>query len=283
MLLSFADAVDIGGGRGRLAAPAAASLARVDIAMRSSFGRAADINEAWRSPEQANANYARYIAYLRGGAWAPIALPANESIHCRGYAVDTDDTSDAQMRIWNDHGWFWTVYRWVGGVWTLVERWHLEYFADRDNHRNTTASDGATPIEEEDMASEASVQEAIRIGNVNFTLANEAIRIGNEIWTQNNALLAAAKDDATEASVQEAIRIGNVNYTLAREILAKPSAIIDPAKLGQILGLQGTPEQIAAAVDAALAPRFAELAGAPEATVEEIARRLSASAAAANG
>lgn len=133
-LLAWADAVDIGYGRGRLAREAAASLRRVDRA----FGRAVDINEAWRSPEQANANYARYQAYLRDpriNPWAPIALPADQSIHCRGYAVDTDDTSDAQIRVWNDHGWYWTVYR--NGV--LVERWHLEYFRDRDNHRNDPA------------------------------------------------------------------------------------------------------------------------------------------------
>lgn len=139
MTLAFADAVDIGGGRGRLAAEAAASLARVDVAL----GRLADINEAWRSPEQANANYARYIAYINGrGPWAPIALPADLSVHCVGYAVDTDDTSDAQMRIWNDHGWYWTVYR--DGK--LVERWHLEYFRSRDDHRNTPATAGSKPL-----------------------------------------------------------------------------------------------------------------------------------------
>jgi hypothetical protein len=145
-LLAFADAVDIGGGRGRLARPAAASLARVDARFRSVFGRAADINEAWRSPEQADANFRAYQAWLAYQAgrgpkvpWAPIGYAAKDSIHCRGYALDTDDTSDAQMRIWNDHGWFWTVYR--NGK--LVERWHLEYDASRDNHRHEPAPAGA--------------------------------------------------------------------------------------------------------------------------------------------
>lgn len=140
-LLSFHDAVDIGGGRGRLAAPAAASLRRVDAQFRSAFGRAADINEAWRSPEDADENYRKYQRYLNGGPWAPIAFPAKDSIHCRGYAVDTDDTSAAQMRIWNDNGWYWTVYR--NGK--LAERWHLEYFPERDNRRNdpTPAGGGA--------------------------------------------------------------------------------------------------------------------------------------------
>lgn len=151
-LLAFADAVDIGGGRGRLSAPAAASLARVDRA----FGRAADVNEAWRSPEQADKNYRAYVAYrayLAGLGpkvpWAALAYPADTSIHCRGYALDTDDTSTAQMRIWNDHGWFWTVYR--NGV--LIERWHLEYDTRRDNRRNDPAPAGnasTPPVSEED-------------------------------------------------------------------------------------------------------------------------------------
>lgn len=151
-VITWDQAVDIGGGRGRLAPAPAASLARVDRDMRSAFGRAADINEAWRSPAAADENYRKYIAYLNGGAWAPIALPGDKSVHCFGYAVDTDDTSDAQMRIWNDHGWYWTVYR--DGK--LVERWHLEYFPGRDNHRNDPAPAGvgnATPIsvQEDDM------------------------------------------------------------------------------------------------------------------------------------
>ncbi|WP_137771826.1 MULTISPECIES: hypothetical protein [unclassified Microbacterium] len=141
-LLAFADAVDIGGGRGRLAAPAAASLARVDAAFRYAFGRAADINEAWRSPEQADKNYRAYVAYLAGrGPWAALAYPAATSIHCRGYALDTDDTSTAHMRIWNEHGWFWTVYR--NGK--LIERWHLEYFPERDKHRGASAAGTTTP------------------------------------------------------------------------------------------------------------------------------------------
>lgn len=152
-VITWDQAVDIGGGRGRLASAAAASLARVDQAMRSAFGRAADINEAWRSPADADENYRKYIAYLNGGPWAAIALPGDKSVHCFGFAVDTDDTSDAQMRIWNDRGWYWTVYR--NGK--LAERWHLEYFPHLDNHRNdpipASASNGAaaTQSEEDDM------------------------------------------------------------------------------------------------------------------------------------
>jgi len=64
--------VDIGGGRGWLAPKPAASLRRID----AQLGRLADINEAGRSPEQANANRARWLAYeryLNGGPLAPKA------------------------------------------------------------------------------------------------------------------------------------------------------------------------------------------------------------------
>ncbi|MBD8218191.1 hypothetical protein IFU40_06035 [Microbacterium sp. CFBP 13617] len=157
MVLAWGNAVDIGHGRGRLARDAAASLARVDVAMRSAFGRAADINEAWRSPADADENYRNYISFLNGGPWAPIALPGDKSVHCFGYAVDTDDTSDAQMRIWNDNGWYWTVYR--NGK--LAERWHLEYFAHLDNHRNNPAGTPAgTQSEEDDMYDDNAKQDA---------------------------------------------------------------------------------------------------------------------------
>lgn len=156
-LLAFADAVDIGGGRGRLHPLAAASLARVDAQFRSAFGRAADVNEAWRSPEQADKNFAAYQAWLRYQAgkgpkvpWAPIGLPAKDSVHCRGFAVDTDDTSPGQMLIWNLNGWFWTVYRWVDGVRTLVERWHLEYDPSRDKNQGAALASGASGSQEED-------------------------------------------------------------------------------------------------------------------------------------
>lgn len=140
VLLAWADAVDIGWGRGRLAAEPAASLARIDGYVRAHWGRPLDINEAWRSPEDADKNYRAYQAYLNGGPWAPIGLPASQSIHCRGYAIDTDDS----WLTWllNDHGWFHTVYR--NG--RLEEPWHYEYFAARDNHRNEPAGGNATPF-----------------------------------------------------------------------------------------------------------------------------------------
>lgn len=189
-LLAFADAVDIGHGRGRLAPAAARSLARVDAAMRDAFGRVLDVNEAWRSPEQADENYRAYLAYLNyqnGGAfapWAPIALPADKSVHCKGFALDSDDGYNTRVvRILNDHGWFHTVYRWVNGVWTLVEQWHFEYQWWRDNHRHETAGGGSTAFptpdpaepeeEDEDMAKNSGFKyKRARDGKVVRLLAN---------------------------------------------------------------------------------------------------------------
>lgn len=175
-ILAYEEAIDIGGGRGRLAAPAAASLARVDVAFRSAFGRAADINEAWRSPKQADENFRAYQAWLAYQAgkgpkvpWAPIGYAAKDSIHCRGYAVDTDDTSPRQMEIWNDHGWFWTVYR--NGE--LVERWHLEYDAPRDNHRNDPAPAGGAVAP--NVSKEDGTMQSIRINGNEYGIDTEFI------------------------------------------------------------------------------------------------------------
>ncbi|MBW9118894.1 hypothetical protein JNB63_02180 [Microbacterium trichothecenolyticum] len=149
-VLAFEDAVEIGANRGRLAADHAASIRRVD----RDLGRLLDINEAWRSPETADDNYRRYQEYLAGtGPWAPIALPADESVHCKGGAVDSDDGYNPDVvRILNDHGWYHTVYRWIGGKRVLVEQWHFERFPARDNHRHEgdPASVGATTFDPEE-------------------------------------------------------------------------------------------------------------------------------------
>lgn len=192
-VITWDQAIDIGGGRGRLAPAPAASLARVDRDMRSAFGRAADINEAWRSPQDADRNYAAYLAYLRdprNNPWAPIALPGDKSVHCFGYAVDTDDTSAAQMRIWNDHGWRWTVYR--NGE--LVERWHLEYFAHLDNHRNDPAPAGTngtpTPKEWDEMASKDDLR-AVVAEEIRNTRTNEHFIVSYASQTDRNGIVLA--------------------------------------------------------------------------------------------
>jgi hypothetical protein len=117
---------DIGGGRGWLEDEAAKSQARIDHAL----GHQQQITEAGRSWDQQNEHYQRYLRFLNGGPWAPIALdPNTPSVHQKGRAKDTNERVTALL---NDHGWFHTVYR--NGV--LVEPWHYEYFPERDNHRH---------------------------------------------------------------------------------------------------------------------------------------------------
>ncbi|UAJ16128.1 endolysin [Microbacterium phage TinyMiny] len=134
---------DLGGGRGWLDAAAAASIKRIDAAI----GHRLQITEAGRSffkQEQ------HWLNYLRNGA--PIALnPNTPSEHQKGKAIDSDEAQNF-VAFMEEHGWFRTVYRWVNGKWTLVERWHFEYFIDRDKHRfDTTPSKPPTVSEEDDM------------------------------------------------------------------------------------------------------------------------------------
>ena len=139
-LLRYEDAVDLGHGRGRASGEAAASIRRID----AQLGRTADINEAWRSPEQANANYARWVAYQNGtGPKAPLALPASESIHCRGYAADSDDWYDAAAaQVWRDNGWRQTA-RYPGT--NRDEPWHGEYFREHDKFYGQPAAGNSKP------------------------------------------------------------------------------------------------------------------------------------------
>ena len=123
---------DIGHGRGWLDATAAASLRRID----RQLGRLADINEAGRSPEQADANYRAWIAYSTGkGPKAAYALPASKSVHCIGLAADSDDWyNPAAAAVWRDNGWVQTAL--YPNDSKRNEPWHGEYRIDRDNHRH---------------------------------------------------------------------------------------------------------------------------------------------------
>ncbi|WP_309105015.1 hypothetical protein [Microbacterium sp.] len=147
-VLQRSQTVDVGGGRGRLAPDHAASLRRVDAEVRALIGRDLDINSAWRDPATQQKLREAYEHYLRYGApWAPIALEPDDSVHCKGGAIDTDDHRDPRIvRILNRHGWRQTVYR--NG--RLVEEWHFERFANRDQHR-FDPDPAATDPEEEDM------------------------------------------------------------------------------------------------------------------------------------
>lgn len=148
---------DLGHGRGWASPKAAASIRRID----TQLGRLADINEAGRSPERANENRRKWLAYeryLNGGPWAPkapYALGADESVHCSGNAADSDDWYVARAAaVWRDNGWRQTA-RYPGNK-AKDEPWHGEYDEHLDNHRNDPAPSGggsaiAVP-EEDDMA-----------------------------------------------------------------------------------------------------------------------------------
>lgn len=144
-VLTQAQTVDIGHGRGRLAAAAAASVRRVDAQMR----RPLDVNSAWRDPVLQTKMYDAWIAYVQGRGPKPNhgrALPASQSIHCRGYALDTDD--HALVRTLNEHGWYRTA---------SDEPWHFEYFATQDKHLGQPA--GQEEQEElDEMSAEAERQ-----------------------------------------------------------------------------------------------------------------------------
>lgn len=124
--------VDLGNGRGWLDGPAAASQFRID----AELGHPQQITEAGRTWDEQNDHYQHYQRY-----GSPIALsPDTPSLHQRGRAKDTDERlADVRHR----HGWRLTVYRWVNGIWTLVEPWHEEYFQELDLYFSQTAADNA--------------------------------------------------------------------------------------------------------------------------------------------
>lgn len=144
---------DIGHGRGWLAPAPAASLRRID----AQLGRPADINEAGRSPEQADENRRRWLAYeryLNGGPWAPkapYALGSDRSVHCWGGAADTDDSYNAHASwVWLDNGWVQTAL--YPNNLAKHEPWHREYFEHLDNHRfdPVPAGEASAPTESEE-------------------------------------------------------------------------------------------------------------------------------------
>lgn len=111
-----------------LEAEAAASWAR----MEAERGAELDTNSTYRDyDEQAKARraYLAYVAYLNGGPWAPwapLALDPDESWHCLGLAVDTDD--DEWVRAHPQFGWRFVV---------SSERWHAQYYPTLDLRRGT--------------------------------------------------------------------------------------------------------------------------------------------------
>lgn len=128
-MIGISGTVPINGNRGRATLRAVQSIHRVD----SQLGRSLDINSAWRDPFEQEKLYNAYRAFLNGGPWAPIALRPEESVHCKGEAIDSDDGYNGNVvRTLNKNGWFHTVYRWENGVKVLKEPWHFEYDQSKD-------------------------------------------------------------------------------------------------------------------------------------------------------
>lgn len=149
-MIGIQGTLPLNGGRGRATPQCVWSIHRID----AQLGRYLDINSAWRDPQEQERLYTAYRSYVNGnGPWAPIALPPEQSVHCKGEAIDTDDNNAAMTRILNDNGWFHTVFR--NGV--LVEPWHYEYDYKRDKFyggQPAGSGSGSTPIEEDDMYSD---------------------------------------------------------------------------------------------------------------------------------
>lgn len=117
--------VDLGGGRGWAAPDAAASIIRVD----AQLGRTLQITEAGRTYERQAKLRADWEQRKPGAAFAlPPDPPEGPSEHQSGEAIDTDEWVNANVvRVLNDNGWFQTAIK-------RGERWHFDYFRDRDNH-----------------------------------------------------------------------------------------------------------------------------------------------------
>lgn len=120
------EQVNLGFGRGWLSRPAAESIFRID----DQIGHPLQVTESGRTWKQ---QWDFWVIFQNGG---PIALhPDTPSEHQKGKAIDSNEAQRI-LQIMEDNGWRRTVYRWVNGVWTLVERWHFEYFPHLDNRRN---------------------------------------------------------------------------------------------------------------------------------------------------
>jgi hypothetical protein len=178
-MIGISGTVPINGGRGRATLQCVWSIHRID----AQLGRYLDINSAWRDPQEQEKLYQAYRNYQNGtGPWAPIALRPEQSVHCDGEAIDTDDNNAGMTRILNNNGWFHTVYHWVNGVYTLVEPWHYEYDYRKDKFfGGIPAGSGSTPIEEDDMFSDDdrrkmnAIYDAIFNGGPSMEDANRSI------------------------------------------------------------------------------------------------------------
>lgn len=107
--------------------------------MDAAIGRPVDVNSAYRDYEE---QMIAYLNYQREPGKYPLALHPDNSWHCLGMAIDTDDRLD----IFAEHGWRFIV---------RSEPWHGQYYAYLDQFYGQPAGGGSRPFpeqEEEEVA-----------------------------------------------------------------------------------------------------------------------------------
>lgn len=140
------DLQQLSHGRGQLRPAPAASIWRIDVAL----GRPVDINRAYASWDQQMVYYRAWNAYASnpiawrrthpGQAPPPLALHPDQSWHCKGMAVDTDEsprTVPALASLWSDNGWRFEV---------ASEPWHGQYYTSLDRNYGKPAGGSSVPF-----------------------------------------------------------------------------------------------------------------------------------------
>lgn len=231
--------VDLGHGRGWASPSAAASIRRID----AQLGRPADINEAGRSPEQANKNRAAWLAYeryLKGGPWAPkapYALGADQSVHCWGGAADSDDWYDPRAAaIWRDNGWRQTAryFDSKGRPTAKDEPWHGEYSEHLDNHRNDPAPAGGKTTAAAITTLEEPAMRTIRWnGKHVFTFGEEKVSHQDVPLDAINAAIIHNPD-------QKYLELDDAGLTTALKTFGVPWSALDACMRGLAYDISGT-------------------------------------------
>ncbi|MEX0158227.1 MULTISPECIES: hypothetical protein [unclassified Microbacterium] len=228
--------VDLGHGRGWASPTAAASILRID----RQLGRLADINEAGRSPEKANENRRKWLAYeryLNGGPWAPkapFALGAEDSVHCSGDAADSDDWYDpAAAAVWRANGWRQTAL--YPHNLAKHEPWHGEHFVHLDTHRfDPVPATPATVIPEEEPE-----MQTIKWGEHIFTL--DEMYLKHETNTKQASIMGwlfNRNDRMTKGSTL--IGVDNEAVNALQKTLSIPWYAFDLVMSGRGFNIDGT-------------------------------------------
>lgn len=191
--------------------PAAASFRRLE----ADLGRQVDVNSTFRDPATQDAMYRAWQDYVNGRGPYPghsRALPASESVHCQGEALDSDDwVTPGFIALAAEHGWIRTA------AWDPTEQHHFEYQADRDQHRADP-----TPDQEEDMFTD---EDRANLEFVKQQLGGSSTRrtsLRQDVDGLANAVAAIAK---TVASIKDIASW--IKTRIGGSILGKAKSITD--------------------------------------------------------